>query len=359
MTQYRADILRHFIIADDPAVYYAWPGIARLSEHELLVVAYAGEAHTHSHGRVVLYRSNDNGYSWDGGTVVADTVLDDRDPGILVTKDGVIFITSRVAWWKGHEGRHNNPSAEAAAPALMQQFQHGYFIRSADGGRTWSPLIAYPFQPKGPIELHTGQLCAITERQGIIACYLSDSLGEHWEQVGHIAGFPATLQVNGEHIEMFYGEPHIAQLPDGRIMALIRAHMSYGYKGHWPYNPPWHAAAYMWQAFSSDMGRTWTQPEPTNLWGFPPHLTLLADGRLLVTYGRRWPPYGQRAAVWEPTVGSMHFAEVVIRDDAPDHDLGYPSSVQLSDGTILTVYYQKTQMDRKPCLMGTMWRLVS
>ncbi|HHT25619.1 MAG TPA: exo-alpha-sialidase [Firmicutes bacterium] len=358
MPYYQADILRHFIIADDPATYYAWPSIARLSEQELLVAAYSGDAHTHSHGKVVLYRSPDNGRTWSNGTVIADTILDDRDPGILVTRDGTIFVTSRVAWWKGHEGWSSSKhvASTAEADGLMQRFQHGYFIRSTDQGRTWSQPITYPFQPKGPIELHDGRLFAITERQGV-ACYLSDDAGDHWEQTGVITGLPKTLDVDGEPVEMLYGEPHCVQLPDGRIMALIRAHMRYGFKDRRPYIAPWNQTAFMWQAFSHDLGRNWTQPEQTDLWGFPPHLTLLDDDRLLVSYGRRWPPYGQRAAVWEPTISPTHFSEVVLRDDAPDYDLGYPSSAQCSDGTIVTVYYQKEEKGKKPCLMGTQWRL--
>jgi hypothetical protein len=31
--------------------------------------------------------------------------------------------------------------------------------------------------------------------------------------------------------------------------------------------------------------------------------------------------------------------EVVLRDDGLDRDMGYPSSVQLPDGAILTTYY--------------------
>jgi hypothetical protein len=31
--------------------------------------------------------------------------------------------------------------------------------------------------------------------------------------------------------------------------------------------------------------------------------------------------------------------EIVLRDDGGSRDLGYPSSVQLADGTLVTVYY--------------------
>ena len=41
----------------------------------------------------------------------------------------------------------------------------------------------------------------------------------------------------------------------------------------------------------------------------------------------------------------------------PNNDLGYPASVQLDDGFILTVYYQAHNPNEKPCLMGTYWRL--
>ncbi len=39
-------------------------------------------------------------------------------------------------------------------------------------------------------------------------------------------------------------------------------------------------------------------------------------------------------------------------------DIGYPSSVQLPDGSILTAYYQSEREGEPPCLMGTLWRVV-
>jgi hypothetical protein len=38
-------------------------------------------------------------------------------------------------------------------------------------------------------------------------------------------------------------------------------------------------------------------------------------------------------------------------------DLGYPASVQLDDGSILTVYYQVDKEGEKTSLMSTHWRL--
>ena len=47
----------------------------------------------------------------------------------------------------------------------------------------------------------------------------------------------------------------------------------------------------------------------------------------------------------------------LIRDDAPNGDLGYPASLQMDDSTILTIYYQIDKPGEKTCLMGTFWTL--
>ena len=53
---------------------------------------------------------------------------------------------------------------------------------------------------------------------------------------------------------------------------------------------------------------------------------------------------------------------MVIDDTAPDWDLGYPSTVELSDGSLMTVYYQKYVdengvADTKASLFATHWTL--
>jgi hypothetical protein len=123
----------------------------------------------------------------------------------------------------------------------------------------------------------------------------------------------------------------------------------------------------LWETYSDDGGLTWVDPYPTPLWGFPPHLTLLDDGRVVVAYGRRKPPFGQRAAVSEDGVTWRAEDEIVLRDDAPNEDLGYPASIQLNNGSVLTVYYQSHPSDtlrppegpppgrHKPDILGTIW----
>ncbi len=88
--------------------------------------------------------------------------------------------------------------------------------------------------------------------------------------------------------------------------------------------------------------------------GNPPSMIRLRDGRIVVTYGRRSPPYGIRARIsrdqgktWEP--------ELVLRDDARSWDIGYTQSVQRPDGQVVTVYYYSTEEHREQHIAGTIW----
>ena len=50
--------------------------------------------------------------------------------------------------------------------------------------------------------------------------------------------------------------------------------------------------------------------------------------------------------------------DYILRDDGPDGDLGYPSSVELDDGGLLTVYYQKPSSSQDQCsLLWTRWNI--
>jgi hypothetical protein len=49
--------------------------------------------------------------------------------------------------------------------------------------------------------------------------------------------------------------------------------------------------------------------------------------------------------------------DLVLRDDGPDGDLGYPASVEMPDGSLLTIYYQKAAAGEKCSLLWTRWSL--
>ena len=65
---------------------------------------------------------------------------------------------------------------------------------------------------------------------------------------------------------------------------------------------------------------------------------LLADGRLLVLFGRRRIPYGI-GCLFSEDDGANWSSQYVVRADGFSGDLGYPVATQLDDGRIFTAYY--------------------
>ena len=48
--------------------------------------------------------------------------------------------------------------------------------------------------------------------------------------------------------------------------------------------------------------------------------------------------------------------EIVLRDDAGNHDIGYPCTIQRPDGVIVTIYYFNDQPDGERYIGATLWR---
>lgn len=108
---------------------------------------------------------------------------------------------------------------------------------------------------------------------------------------------------------------------------------------------------------SNDLGETWTfvTTAVTDTGrGNPPSLILLRNGRLALTYGYRAAPFGIRARLSKDE-GRTWSADRVLRADAQDWDLGYPRSVQRTDGKIVTVYYYNDASQSERYIAATIW----
>jgi hypothetical protein len=112
---------------------------------------------------------------------------------------------------------------------------------------------------------------------------------------------------------------------------------------------------------SSDQGQNWEYlnraAESTGgSVGNPPSTITIKDRRILVTYGYRSEPYGMRARLSEDN-GRTWGDEIILRDDAGCWDLGYPRSVQRTDGKIVTIYYHNDSIDEERYIAATIWKL--
>ena len=110
------------------------------------------------------------------------------------------------------------------------------------------------------------------------------------------------------------------------------------------------------QTESKDGGNTWSEPHSIGVWGLPSHLLRLKDGRLLMSYGHRRKPYGNQARVSDDH-GKTWSEPITISGDGAGHDLGYPSTVQVDDGSLVTVWYEKFAGSTLAVLRQATWRI--
>ena len=137
-----------------------------------------------------------------------------------------------------------------------------------------------------------------------------------------VPGEQPSAVAHDPHGRLIFGEPSLLRLPSGKLLCMMRT------------------GDYLYQAFSTDDGWVWQGLRRSPIWGFPSHLLRLRSGRILCTYGYRREPFGIRACLSDDEGETWDVSnEIVIRDDGVHRDLGYPSSVQLQDGRILSVYY--------------------
>ncbi|MCP4402298.1 MAG: exo-alpha-sialidase [bacterium] len=341
----------------------------------------------HDSGQTVLIRSSDGGKTWDPATkqvvLPYTSTTGNWDCGIVELRDGALLINLTITGFfkRGIKPEQPSWSSEPMTEewgdwtwAYRTQGWLGTFVlKSTDNGGTWTapiPVNVRPLKHAG-CRLGCWQLPSGSILMGVYgrikgygeegenestrsALIRSDDNGENWEYYSTLAYDPASI--------IDYEEPALLRLRDGRLVCFMRTHVN-----------PSSDAKNMVMVISEDDGFSWTPPKWTNIWGYPAELTPLKDGRYLMIYGYRRPPYGVRGIISEDGIHWDVKDEFVIReggvpvqnkDDKPGSSrldptsgrkvrggidwnnpglyqhIGYPSVEQLQDGSILAAYHE-------------------
>lgn len=336
--------------------YRGWPTLTRRKNGELLLVCSGGrEDHVCPFGRVELQRSQDEGRTWSFPRIVMDGPIDDRDAGVLETANGSILITTftslayepilrdraKAGDWpteklKKWQAAHSRVSADGRQAALGV-----WMIRSTDGGvtfsRRYSPLVN---SPHGPVQLSDGTLLyagkELWHGDNRVGVSISRDDGQTWTW---LAAIPTRAGDSHEH----YHELHAVEAANGKLIVHIRNHNA-------------NNTGETLQCESDDGGKTWSTPRSIGVWGLPSHLLRLADDRLLMTYGHRRKPLGTQARVSKDHA-QVWSESVIISGDGTSGDLGYPSTVQLPGGDLLSVWYERMAGSDKAVLRQARWNM--
>ncbi|MCQ2385392.1 MAG: glycoside hydrolase [Clostridia bacterium] len=367
----RHDILSHHVVMeskDSLHNYFGWPTVARLQDGRLACAASGFRLdHVCPFGKAVLSFSEDNGKTWSLPTPVIDTPLDDRDAGLLAFGKNSLMVTSfnntvkfqRV--WNGW--RYDNLSKMEEGPEKNKYKLHSDYVAayldfldaqgepyqkkylgatyriSRDGGISWGDVHISPVtSPHGPLCTREGKLLWVgrcfsdmvtPHEKEEIRCYEMDGEGK----MTLLGVVPPAVSPKEKVLNC---EPYAIELPDGKILVHIRLDG----KGDT------HCFT-VYQSVSADGGRTFSTPKPVNeeFGGAPSHIILHSSGKLIAAVGRRKAPYGIR--VLTSSDGGETWEESILTDDAGSADLGYPSTAELPDGTLYTVWYERQCVEKE------------
>ncbi len=355
--------------------YFAWPSVTLLRDGSLAAVASGFRLdHVCPFGKSVISYSYDEGKTWSEPAPVIDTILDDRDAGILnFGKNDVIFTSfnNSIAFQKGNAGEREGADfdymraylAKASAyPELEKAHLGSTFKFSRDGGKTWEKKIHLSpvTSPHGPMETKDGRLVYIGN---VFRDYKAGL--ESWEidgKTGEMTKLGFVPPIEGGRLPS--QEPHAIALADGSILLVIRTE-------HQPPNCSWQNAYDLFTLYTSvstDGGRTFSVPTPIVLdeesrkelpfdnVGAPPHLMRHSSGALILSCGARIAPRGIR--ILKSTDEGKTWTAYMLHDDMPDTaDHGYPATTELPDGSLYTVWYQHPALGEPAVIYGATWKL--
>ena len=348
--------------------YNGWPSVCIDDRGVLYAVASSMRlTHVCPCGKNCMWVSFDQGKTWTPPIVINDSKFDDRDTGIVYLGDGKMMATwfsettqDRYKGLLGYDwvGAEDREIARGFVNMLKElpedEIDRGcasFVMLSDDYGVSWGdPIRVNVTSPHGPTVCRDGSIIYLGNNwrppmgfpAGAIFLIRSRDGGRTWVTEGRVQ-FPEG------HEQWMMHEPHVIELPNGRLLGAIRVH-----------GRPTEPENSVYTTFSDDGGKTWTEPKCTGVDGLPPHLLLHSSGAVILSYGCRTPgKRAERAAVsydfgetWEDDY-LLNDSEKVIRQ----YDLGYPCTAELPDGSLITVFYQCAEGDSYTSVLYTKWEL--
>lgn len=321
-----------------------FPVAIRLASGEILCVLRGGGGHIGRGGRLDLVVSSDGGRTWSKPWTGVDGPEDDRNPALGQLADGTILLAYAIL--SGYEADGLTLPRERKD----RIFDGVYVMHSKDKGKTWSQ----PERSEGIYSCYGGQgavspygkIIQLRDGTVIMPVYFEflDGRGNQSyifrsRDGGKTWGDPSLI---GEH----FNETAVLELPDGRLLAAMRSE----------------GGGHIAVTHSSDGGKIWNPPvQVTQDSEHPADLICLQNGKVLMTFGERNAPMGVRALVSEDGGKTWNPSSPIILDDtATNADCGYPSSVEVAKGQIVTLYYKVDDLENAPqsaSCQAVLWRI--
>lgn len=303
----------------------AWPNLTLLKDGSIVAALFNQPSHGQVAGEVECWASVDGGKSWEKrGTPLRHQPHTNRmnhAVGLAANGDLVAIVSG----WsdlplEGQTRQRNGPFRAGVLDPVV--------CRSSDGGRTWSadPKGLPARCPDGGVTIPFGDILPGADGNLRLAVYTAKAL------VGLPTGSELVYLFRSRDDGRTWTDPVALSAPHYRNETAI-LHLG---EGKWI-----GVARYdeLGLFRSSDDGQSWQfRGTVTSTAELPGHLLRLADRRILLTHGDRTQDKGVEVR-FSKDEGITWSEPWRVNDFQGDG--GYPSSVQLPDGQVLTVYYAK------------------
>ena len=355
------------IVYKNASLYCSFPSVGKMRSGKLIVVfraagvfsvkaALAGSVtHHDADSAIFMSVSEDEGETWSDPIEIFRGVGTNgvNDPAITVLSDDSLllrFVSLDVFDSKTfNRGADQNIFAHRVEHGTVCCIRGNQILRSFDEGRTWVDLGISNSEflrdgcSRDPIlELSDGSLLMSyyrgqpvrTEESWLVRSFDG---GHSWVQPTLIASAGEDGSKSQQH-GINYSETSIVILENNRLLALCRADESFcTVSGDFV---PVGGLGYLRTSVSQDAGLSWSPLLNTGIYGTPGSLCVLSTENIVATYGYRSFPYGVRAVLSNDGGLSWNLdREIILDQGSCSWDCGYPSTIALSSGKLLTVYY--------------------